>query len=217
VGIVLLALAQIVIGKNISLPFRARKGQMSFVCKWGKERIRLNLPTDPSTPLGVIREMIAQHTGLPQDRFKLIHSGAIMKDDKAPISAYHLVPNSVIAIIGSSDTDVDGSRSSSGKQASAPPTEQSTLQTIQAELDAVRTSLKPSVDAFLGTLSSKHEDDPKQTHTRLAELLLQSLLRLDAILPEGDWVDVRSARKGAVKEVQGLLDQLDEGWRQAKL
>lgn len=143
-----------------------------------------------------------------------------MKDDTAPIKAYHLVPNAVIAIIGTTDPAdlAPGSRNDVKKQASSPPTEQSTLQSIQAELDSVRGSLKPSVDAFLGSLpedpsGKDSEDDKKQTHTRLAELLLQSLLRLDAILPEGDWVEVRSARKGAVKEVQGILDRLDDGWK----
>lgn len=58
----------------------------------------------------------------------------------------------------------------------------------------------------------------KQQHAHLSEMLLQALLRLDAILPEAgaDWTDVRAARKGAVKEVQGLLDVLDDGWRGGK-
>ena len=46
-----------------------------------------------------------------------------------------------------------------------------------------------------------------------AELLLQSLLRLDAITAEGEWENARKERKGAVKEVQALLDRLDGGWR----
>jgi len=54
-----------------------------------------------------------------------------------------------------------------------------------------------------------------QTHTRLSELLLQSLLRLDAMTPDGSWEAARAERKGAVREVQGLLDRLDGGWKSA--
>jgi len=54
-------------------------------------------------------------------------------------------------------------------------------------------------------------------HTRLAELLLQSLLRLDAINVEGEWEVARKERKAGVKEVQGLLDRLDGGWRGRKV
>lgn len=53
----------------------------------------------------------------------------------------------------------------------------------------------------------------EQEHVRLGELLLQSLLRLDAIHSEGEWEQARKERKGAVKEVQALLDRLDGGWR----
>lgn len=202
-------------------------------------RIRIQFPDDPaSTPLRVIRNKLAEHTGLAPDRFKLIKSGAIMKDDNAPLTAYGLKPGSTIALMGSGedvDADTTASSSSTGgsklgygkKQPSAPPTEQSTLQSIQTELDTVRTSLLPSVTSFLSSLSpstsqsseipapAAPQEDAKVTHTRLGELLLQALLRLDAILPESDWTEVRSARKSAVKEVQALLDQLDDGWRAA--
>lgn len=54
--------------------------------------------------------------------------------------------------------------------------------------------------------------DPDKEHSRLAELLLQSLLRLDAISADGGWDEARKMRKEAVREVQGLLDRLDLGW-----
>jgi len=58
-----------------------------------------------------------------------------------------------------------------------------------------------------------HDPQPKtQEHNRLSELLLQSLLRLDAIQTDGTWEAARLERKGAVKEVQGLLERLDGGW-----
>jgi len=215
--------------------------------KWGKERIRLQFPDDPSTtPLRVIRDQLAEHTGLAADRFKLIKSGAIMKDDSAPLSAYGLKPGATIALMGSPDNldekpaaSLFGSapKLSYGKsQPSGPPSEQSTLLAIQAEIESVRKSLQPAVTSFLSSVSEavsgtleptadtntpavpalSHED-AKATHAQLGELLLQALLRLDAIAPESGWTEVRSARKGAVKEVQGLLDLLDDGWRNANL
>lgn len=189
----------------------------------------------------VIRDKIAEHTGLAVDRFKLIKSGAIMKDENATLSAYGLKPGATIALMGSPEildekppaTSSFGgvSKLSYGKnQPSGPPTEQSTLQAIQAEIESVRNSLEPAIASFLSSVPSgivkpvdantlaiptlSHED-AKTTHAQLGELLLQALLRLDAITPESSWAGVRSARKGAVKEVQGLLDRLDDGWRNA--
>lgn len=91
-----------------------------------------------------------------------------------------------------------------------PKTEASTIQVIRSELAAVRGSLEPSVDAFLRTPTADAE------HTRLGELLLQALLRLDAINIDSTWTEARGERKGAVRAVQGVLDRLDKGWREAK-
>ena len=99
-------------------------------------------------------------------------------------------------------------------------TEQSTVAQIRSELEKVRTTLLPGVDGFLHSLLSLlHEDrvEPatktlETEHARLSELLLQALLRLDAISADGAWDDARAERKGAVKEVQALLDRLDDGW-----
>jgi hypothetical protein len=190
--------------------------------------------------LRVIRDKIAEHTGLAVDRFKLIKSGAIMKDDNATLLAYGLKPGATISLMGSPETlDEkpsasatsslgDASKLGHGKnQLSGPPTEQSTLQAIQAEIESVRKSLEPAVASFLSsvfsgpidanapTIPTLSHEDAKTAHAQLGELLLQALLRLDAITPESSWNEVRSARKGAVKEVQGLLDRLDDGWRNA--
>lgn len=83
----------------------------------------------------------------------------------------------------------------------------------------------PDVDAFVRSLAASEgapEPEPARPestaptplgHTRLSELLLQSLLRLDALHVSGaDWPDARVQRKAAVKEVQGVLDRLDGAW-----
>jgi len=209
---------------------------------WGKERIRIQFPDDPSTPLRFIREQLAEHTGLAADRFRLIKSGAIMKDDHAPLSAYGLKPGATIALMGSAESLDEKPAAANPSFGVVPklgynrselgghPTESSILQTIQGEVESVRKTLEPAVTSFLSSILSEtakpteanplaipaiSREDAKTTHARLGELLLQALLRLDAITPESDWAEVRSTRKSAVKEVQGLLDQLDNGWRNA--
>lgn len=49
----------------------------------GNNRLHFPLPP-PDTKLAVIRRSIAEYTHLPELSFKLIHAGAVMKDDNAP-------------------------------------------------------------------------------------------------------------------------------------
>jgi hypothetical protein len=96
-------------------------------------------------------------------------------------------------------------------------TEQSTIAQVRSEIEFIQSTLLPQVDSFLLKLSpeSQHALTARgleSEHRRLAELLLQALLRLDAIVPDVDWEDARTERKGAVKEVHALLDRLDEEW-----
>jgi hypothetical protein len=94
------------------------------------------------------------------------------------------------------------------KQKTAAPvrTEQAIISTIQTELATVREELSPAVDHLLASAAAKQTPRPKE-HIRLSELLLQSLLRLDAIVTDGEWDTARKERKAAVKEVQALLDR----------
>ncbi|KAI0790748.1 hypothetical protein C8Q75DRAFT_760479 [Abortiporus biennis] len=212
---------------------------MSYVVKWGRERLYFPLPS-PDTKLAEIRRELSEYTQLPPDSFKLVHAGAVMKDDHAPISSYGIKENSKIAIIGGGDNALnEPSKARKIPTHSATPqrrTEESTITQIRTEVDKVRRTLLPDVDTFLSSLSSsgpssatpsqptskpkevKSDGRPQmsetdQEHARLGELLLQSLLRLDAINAEGEWEEARKERKGAVREVQALLDRLDGGWK----
>ncbi|KAI0073373.1 hypothetical protein K474DRAFT_1700380 [Panus rudis PR-1116 ss-1] len=211
---------------------------MSYVVKWGRERLTFPLPS-PDTKLAFIRKQIADYTQLPPNSFKLVHAGAVMKDDNAPISAYGIRPSSTIAVVGGGDNSIPDQRSSKiPANTKAPRTEESTIAQIRSEMDTVRRNLQPDVDTFLNTLQPSQtasgappqsrgsasnsrgngawparSENPEKEHARLGEMLLQSLLRLDAINAEGEWEQARSERKGAVKEVQGLLDKLDVGWK----
>jgi hypothetical protein len=142
------------------------------------------------------------------------------------VSAYNIRQNSVILLMPTG-TDLPPNNHPKSNIADRN-TEQSTISQIRSELYQVRNTLTPSVDVFLHTILSPHPqpqlhleqqpaafttmDSIEKEHTRLAELLLQSLLRLDAITTDGEWEEARAERKGAVKEVQGLLDRLDGGW-----
>ncbi|KAG2153792.1 uncharacterized protein EDB93DRAFT_1134832 [Suillus bovinus] len=220
--------------------------------KWDRETLHFPLPP-PETKLGKLRADLAEYTHLPLGSFKLIHAGAVMKDDSAPLTAYKIRENSTIALIGghslpSAPTPAPPSRPQ--PKVKEPPTEQSTITAIWTELDRVRTTLVPDVDALVNALTpsatttvssptptsgsaptqsfSSTAQAPHSTpshpmpisskptssdHTRLSELLLQSLLRLDAMhLAGSDWPEARAERKAAVREVQGVLDRLDGAW-----
>jgi len=119
-----------------------------------------------------------------------------MKDNAAPLSAYHIRPNSTIAVLASAVAE--------------PPlhkSEQSTISNIHDQLNLLRSTLVPSLEAF--TQAPQSEKDM----LGLSEYLLQSLLRLDAVSVDPDWESARKERKAAVKEVQSYLDQLDVAWR----
>ncbi|KAA1474011.1 hypothetical protein DENSPDRAFT_823697 [Dentipellis sp. KUC8613] len=184
---------------------------MSLTVKWGKERLRVPLP-DPSSPLSAFRAALADLTRLPPDAFKLIHSGAVMTDDKAPISAYNLRPNTTVLLLESQKPLPSHPVTS---KPAAPKSDEAAVERIRAEMETVSRGLETDVDKFLSALPARPADSPDQVqeHARLGELLLQSLLRLDALNLEGSWEEARRERKGAVRRVQGLLDRLDAGWR----
>ncbi|KAJ7783340.1 hypothetical protein B0H16DRAFT_1447443 [Mycena metata] len=184
--------------------------------KWGADRFTFELPP-PTTPLSAIRSSVADYTHLPPDAFKLIHKGAIMKDDNAPISAYNIRQTSTIAVVESAPPPSVSQQAPAPKpplkQKPAAPvrSEQAVISTIQSELANVRAELSPAVDSLLASSTPGPQTPKPKEHIRLSELLLQALLRLDAITTDGEWDMARRERKAAVKEVQALLDRLDGG------
>lgn len=121
-------------------------------------------------------------------------------------------------MVGSTDRpSTKDALSSTPKPSSLKPAESDLIQQIQEELHKIR-SLVPLLNQFL--VRTKSSPAPlaelKKEHMRLGELLLQSLLRLDALTPEGTWEEARSQRKGVICEVQGMLDKLDDSWQNCK-
>lgn len=167
--------------------------EMTLTIKFGREKLAVELSTATQS-LADLRKAIAEKTHLPPNSFKLIHAGAVMKDDGASLSTYKLHDKSTIVLIPSS------------------PPPQPTTTAINAELSRVRTKLKPDVTSFV---QGSAENAAKE-HARLSELLLQSLLALDGLDTAKMTDDARLERKAAVNEVQDLLDQLDGAWREQK-
>ncbi|GAA5844041.1 hypothetical protein JCM11251_003007 [Rhodosporidiobolus azoricus] len=68
--------------------------------QWGREKIRVPLPP-PTSPLSALKATLYNITGVPPDHMKLIFSGAVLKDDLAPLSAYQLVDTDEASADGS--------------------------------------------------------------------------------------------------------------------
>ncbi|GAW04238.1 hypothetical protein LENED_006017 [Lentinula edodes] len=169
--------------------------------------MHLNIKTtltleDPTLPISALKNYISQWSHLPPESIKLIHSGAVLKNDNAPLSSYRFRPNATIQVVGSAETipvPPQGSAQKSETTIMTQIQEQLTLSNTTIPFDS--TSNPPTSPASI------HKE-----HARLSEMLLQSLLTLDAITVDGEWVQARQERKTAVREVQGYLDQLDAAW-----
>ncbi|KAH6914351.1 hypothetical protein BKA70DRAFT_1261142 [Coprinopsis sp. MPI-PUGE-AT-0042] len=187
---------------------------MSVSVKYGRDKLSFAIP-DQNTPFSAIRQALADHTGLPYDGFKLIHKGAVIKDNNAPIYAYHIVPGSVLQLIPTAVPNEPQQHPHHHPSTShTTADEKAVLSTIQSEVASVRSKLAPDLRDLLSRISrypnEKTPEPDRKECLRLGELLLQSLLRLDGIAPDRDWEQARGERKAAVKEVQGLLDALDD-------
>ncbi|KAF2020588.1 hypothetical protein BU24DRAFT_487173 [Aaosphaeria arxii CBS 175.79] len=96
----------------------------------------------------------------------------------------------------------------------APPTPQTPIGKLDAIASKFHTELVPLCVTFL---NNPPEEKAKREfeHKKLSETVLaQVLLKLDGVETEGD-PDARAKRKALVKEVQGMLNSLDEAVKKA--
>ncbi|KAF9482185.1 hypothetical protein BDN70DRAFT_853942 [Pholiota conissans] len=177
---------------------------MPVTVRWGDDSFSFSLPR-PDTKLAAVRNSIAGVTGLSPGAFHIVHDGAVLADDSQPISAYHLRPNSTLAVVADAPPPPRLSRS-----------EHAQIAAIDAELTAVDASLRPDHARLLADLASHPRAALAKDYARISELLLQALLRVDGIVPEHEWHTARADRKAAVKQLQGLLDQLDAAWADSR-
>lgn len=99
--------------------------------------------------------------------------------------------------------------------------EASLIERLEDMIEVGRQTIEPSIDNFKnshaiylmdgkekGKQSDKAVKSLIQSHGKLSESLLQSLLKVDGVVVEGFEV-ARTKRKEAVKYFQGLLDVID--------
>ncbi|EJU04314.1 hypothetical protein DACRYDRAFT_48216 [Dacryopinax primogenitus] len=186
---------------------------MEVTVKWGKEKIRVPLPP-LETPLSEFRKSISDVTGLPPDGFKIIYSGAVLKDNTASLASFGVKPGRALAIVGLNEP-LPTPSTAAAPVVKEKPTEQSTIERIRKELSMLTSTLSPELETFLEKGASVEKEEREATHTRLGELILQVLLRLDALMVEG-WEEARKERRAAVKHAQDMLNRLDEGWKKMR-
>ena len=142
---------------------------------------------------------------------------------RSTVSAHKIRANRKIVLMEKGAPVPEPSSISSSKQKpSKPATEISTIAAVHSEISNVNKTIVPALNAFLAFLSSPSDPEYtppqsltlEQEHTRIGELLLQSLLRLDVLAMDGAWTDARKERKGAVRSVQTMLERLDTGWKE---
>ncbi|PPQ98792.1 hypothetical protein CVT24_003349 [Panaeolus cyanescens] len=160
---------------------------------WGtqNEHFLFDLP-DPSTPLGTIREIIAAHIDVAPDTFKIVHDGALILDNNAPISHYAIRHDSILQLVtptGESDE------------------ERLKITAIKEQLVAIRV-LGNELARF-----TQRESQSQATYTKqlayFQESFTQLLLRLDATDLQKNWVHARALRKEGVASAQAFLDRID--------
>jgi len=190
---------------------------MSITVKWGKEKLSVPLQRDDYT-LGEVRKALSDFSHIPETNIKLIYGGSTMKDDSATLSSYGIQAGSTVHMLGSAELPPSRKAPPLPKEPPQRPTEPELIKKIQGEVSTVHSSLLPPLNTFLNELASftPPSKELEREHLRLGEMLLQSLLRLDGMAPEGSWDDARAQRKGAVREIQGYLDKLDDAWREYK-
>ncbi|KAH8119115.1 hypothetical protein DFH11DRAFT_1874013 [Phellopilus nigrolimitatus] len=124
---------------------------MSITVKWGREKLHVPLPARDAK-LRSLRATIAEHTALPPTSFKLIHSGAVMKDDNAPISDYGIRAGSTITIIGGAGGAPAPLSHTTAVRSKKPTTEEGTIAVIHEHLSDVQARLVPELNLFLGLI-----------------------------------------------------------------
>ncbi|GAA6061328.1 hypothetical protein JCM10212_003218 [Sporobolomyces blumeae] len=94
-------------GRDDEQQEKRRKDDHGFVeVQWGREKIRVPLPP-PSSPLSTLKSALYTITGVPPDHQKLIYSGAVLKDDLAPLTSFGLADGPIEPSGTNDDDDQD--------------------------------------------------------------------------------------------------------------
>ena len=169
----------------------------------GKERYDITFPDnsieDGTATVGELRSQCTYVTNTPNNQTRLLFRGKNLVDDAVPLRSIGMKSGSKVLCMATAQKVV---------VKKADPSSQLT------ELMAViQTDLAPQVHAYTTNVPTD-EKTRKETHDKLAELLLQKLFALDGVVSADNASDankeqLRTKRKEAVKYTQGLLDSVD--------
>ncbi|RUS12516.1 hypothetical protein BC937DRAFT_87672, partial [Endogone sp. FLAS-F59071] len=221
-------LALLLLGRTTFATFRALFGirpvppqatMTSLLVMWGRHRFHVDFTGYEGAEhgfsgvtLGMLKERCRDVTGVPVNAMKLLYSGAIMKDDNAPLSIFGLQPGAKLILVGTKPDDQEVLTTT----ASGNPEEHALLTRISAPLRKATDVLLPQIDAY--ETAAANPPDPADaagrkkmtdTHNLLSEQLMQQLLTLDGIAFPPEFETARQKRREAVRAVQGYLDRLD--------
>ncbi|KAH8552865.1 hypothetical protein BGW37DRAFT_274875 [Umbelopsis sp. PMI_123] len=145
---------------------------------------------------------------------KLKVSGANMKDESAPLSSYGVHYNSVVELDGRTPGKEDLQEAASGN-----PEEVGLCLRISQTVEKLKESTVPVIEKYdkevSDLIASGATDETKKRKlldmsAYINEHLMQSLLTLDGIACEPEFLTARQRRREGVRYAQGLLDRLDK-------
>ncbi|KAJ3067295.1 hypothetical protein HDU98_009517 [Podochytrium sp. JEL0797] len=148
-------------------------------------------------------------------------SYVMMKDMNASLIHYGIKNGSKIMMMGDTAPPPRAPTSlpsTPSEQLHTTTPEDLALTTLQTATATLTTTILPLIDQYIAladqhtssdSLDASRSKHLRQEHARMSELVLQVLLKVDAVkAPEGDEV-VRMRRKEAVRECNRLLEKVD--------
>jgi hypothetical protein len=205
----------------------------SFLVQWNKQRYQITLPPEQTT-LGNLKEYLAHMTSIDVDGMKLMCAGAVMKDDRAFLSAYRVKHGSKILLMG----HVKDTKAAEGGSGNS----------LMMKLKEIESRIQPQLPALLdfehwarsktyfdhnpqaadivgevlkdigcadtelqcnGASMPETTGKLEQKYRECNEGLLRIILELDALDGEFD-TQTRELRKLIIHNVQKLLTHLDK-------
>ncbi|KAJ3312636.1 hypothetical protein HDV04_002778 [Boothiomyces sp. JEL0838] len=140
---------------------------------------------------------LANASGVPEDRIKLLHGGVLMKALGTTLAKYGITNNSKIMMLGD-----------------RPPKHLTPDQRLEKDLDGylndVQVTIIPKIKALQEGIEKRSTPikELKYLSLEIPELLLQILFKVDNIQSDDD--GVRMKRKQVVQTIQQHMDKVDE-------
>ncbi|KAG0205976.1 hypothetical protein BGX28_002526 [Mortierella sp. GBA30] len=190
--------------------------------RWNDEKYTIDFDSRilGQIKLRELRGICKELTGVPLGGLSLMHAGATMKDDNAPLSCFGIKAGARVIVSGIKPT----AEQIKEMTTNGDPEEYALILRISGSLEKSRDFLseylskyEQDVDLYLASkpASFSMQSMPParkklhDVHGMLSENLLQSLLALDGVTCKPDFEVARVKRREAVKETQKLLDVID--------